>query len=592
MHAWLDQLSVLGCRLVDAAASGTNKQLIHDVYDLVWSGVEVLADPQSTLAAAEVTAYLCHALEMENALPRPNHDTAAGPNATRRYQRNAQQSQTYGTQTQVLQDPDATVEQVILSSLGNANYIIDDIANGNGGTHLLDGITSSSIPSNVNVVLNDNNMDYNNHDTDGAHNVNANVNIATSSSLDWNPQAAKLQNQVDIPYLQQQMEQRARLLQQENRRTNTNTTTTNPFSSISNTPLRNTPVATNVSSASKPSPGRTIPSSLPTNTKNENEKKIDTKDDDNYMDMEDLVLVEPDDDRNNKPACNKSRPQEREDPSQRDQQHLKQHRLQGETAVMHFYRILDEVMQEKRESRVNELLGSDNVGMGVVNENEPQHQSWYPRAAAAAGAGNERGQETMKRRLASLKRQRRAVATTGDASEIGVGSSSAFTTADAASNFNKLPNLRDFVNQRRPPTATTKSKAMTDMTAIYHQYKTLILVGVGVASLMVWIVSAFAMYGMYKFFFPAGLGWLTLGLFSSSSLNIPIHLQESATSTAAPQATTSSSEIVIRVIRQVVHVNQDGTILEQLTADPIASAATLSTENLDGITQCLVAALD
>jgi hypothetical protein len=48
MHAWLDQLSVLGCRLVDAAASGTNKQLIHDVYDLVWSGVEVLADPQST----------------------------------------------------------------------------------------------------------------------------------------------------------------------------------------------------------------------------------------------------------------------------------------------------------------------------------------------------------------------------------------------------------------------------------------------------------------------------------------------------------------------------------------------------------------
>jgi hypothetical protein len=570
MHAWLEQLSVLGCRLVDAASSGTNKQLIHDLHELVWSGVEVLADPHSTLALAEVTAYLCHALEMEDALPRPEENMGQ-INATRRYQRNAQQSHTYGTQTQVLQDPDATVEQVILSSLGNHTIGREDAANGNGNF----GSSSSSIPTNV--VF-----------TDDTENDDAHAHAKSATSLDWGQQGAQLQNQVNIPYLQQKMEQRAQHLRQENRRT-----TTNPLSS---SPSK-TPVVTNQASkggvgwgstsshcaaaatdaSSSRLPTRTIPD-LP-NTKNENGNKTDTNDA-NHMDMEDLVVetetVEEDDYRT-KPAP-KPRPQPG-DPliSSQQTQHPK-HRLEGETSVMHFYRILDEVLQEKRESRVNELLGSVNVDSNVDANTEPP-QLWYPRAAAAAGAGNERGQETMKRRLASLKSRAKAA---GKASEIGVGSSASTTTASV------WPKLRDFVNQRQPQTAT-KSKAFTDLTAIYNQYKSLILVGVGVAAFMAWIVSAFAMYGMYKFFFPAGLGWTLpfLGLFSYP--NIPRILQESTSTT--PLA-SSSSEIVIRVIRQVVHVNQDGTILEQLVTDPIASAATSSTENLDDIAQCVAASLD
>ena len=57
----------MGCRVVDAAAMDKNKKLIHDFYDLVWSGIELANDPATTVAYAEVAAYLCHALEMEDA---------------------------------------------------------------------------------------------------------------------------------------------------------------------------------------------------------------------------------------------------------------------------------------------------------------------------------------------------------------------------------------------------------------------------------------------------------------------------------------------------------------------------------------------
>ena len=58
---------MLGCRVVDVAAMDRNKTLIHDFYDLLWSGVELANDPATTVAMAEVAAYLCHALEMEDA---------------------------------------------------------------------------------------------------------------------------------------------------------------------------------------------------------------------------------------------------------------------------------------------------------------------------------------------------------------------------------------------------------------------------------------------------------------------------------------------------------------------------------------------
>jgi hypothetical protein len=117
--AFLDQFTLLCCRLTQVAASGRSQQALHDTKTLVWSGVELLADPSSTTALAEVTAYLCHALEMEDAIL----DGSLGSNDTRAHRRKDRddyQKASYQEKTTLVTDPQATVEQVILSSLGHA----------------------------------------------------------------------------------------------------------------------------------------------------------------------------------------------------------------------------------------------------------------------------------------------------------------------------------------------------------------------------------------------------------------------------------------------------------------------------------------
>ena len=110
----LEQLGVLGCRVVDAAASGENKRLIHNAYELLWDGIELLADPSTTLAIAEVTANLCHALEMEEEYPR-DAKLSESEKATNRRERTEQQKRTYHGKR--FDDPISSVEEVILSSL-------------------------------------------------------------------------------------------------------------------------------------------------------------------------------------------------------------------------------------------------------------------------------------------------------------------------------------------------------------------------------------------------------------------------------------------------------------------------------------------
>ena len=109
MQAWFEQLSILGCRLLDAAASGKSKQLLHDTKDLAWKGIETATDPATTLALAEVTAHLCHALE----------DAQESLNPTPRAVRNAQNQATYLDPLQMSDYPQyLSMEEIILSCLG------------------------------------------------------------------------------------------------------------------------------------------------------------------------------------------------------------------------------------------------------------------------------------------------------------------------------------------------------------------------------------------------------------------------------------------------------------------------------------------
>eukprot|EP00548_Thalassiothrix_antarctica_P012147 CAMPEP_0194162328 /NCGR_PEP_ID=MMETSP0152-20130528/79435_1 /TAXON_ID=1049557 /ORGANISM="Thalassiothrix antarctica, Strain L6-D1" /LENGTH=163 /DNA_ID=CAMNT_0038872217 /DNA_START=268 /DNA_END=759 /DNA_ORIENTATION=+ len=112
----LSQLNVLGVRMVDAAASSRNKQLFHDMEEAVWSLVQLSSDPSTILALAEVTATLCHTLEMEDSLHRRKKSLSLS--SKKRYQRNQFTRQLYSDRN-LANDPDTTVEQVIISSLNN-----------------------------------------------------------------------------------------------------------------------------------------------------------------------------------------------------------------------------------------------------------------------------------------------------------------------------------------------------------------------------------------------------------------------------------------------------------------------------------------
>lgn len=113
---------------MDAASNSQNKKLIHDLAALAWSAVELANDPATTVAFAEVAAYLCYALEMEDAAIHAIAKERSEINRTaaeRRRERDIYQIATYQEQY-LLEDPNATVEEVILSAFGVIQRSVED----------------------------------------------------------------------------------------------------------------------------------------------------------------------------------------------------------------------------------------------------------------------------------------------------------------------------------------------------------------------------------------------------------------------------------------------------------------------------------
>lgn len=132
MKEFLEQLSTLGVRLLDAASSGKAKQLMQDTKDLTRKGIEMAADPATTLALAEVTAHLCHALE----------DTQRALNPTPRKERNKQNQNIYLNPYQMADFPEqVTMEEVILSCLGRVEDIKRENAVGDDAASLPSRLT-------------------------------------------------------------------------------------------------------------------------------------------------------------------------------------------------------------------------------------------------------------------------------------------------------------------------------------------------------------------------------------------------------------------------------------------------------------------
>lgn len=193
MKTFLMSLPVFSIRVLDIVSSGEAKLLYHSMTNLAWNVIELLGRDETTLALAEVTALLVNALERERecrgpwnrkqvrrvrknrvkvaSLNRNNMAAAAASNARKRYERNRFIAQTY-TDRVILKEKgtcsedgsvygDATVEDAILSSLGDGtrsdNAWLTALGRNDNGSHGV--IDAASLPSRVMLPRIDSNAD-------------------------------------------------------------------------------------------------------------------------------------------------------------------------------------------------------------------------------------------------------------------------------------------------------------------------------------------------------------------------------------------------------------------------------------------------
>lgn len=62
-HEALVHNADVACQWLDALSSSGMKRLITEIRELIWTAIQLAADPQTTAALATITATLCHALE-------------------------------------------------------------------------------------------------------------------------------------------------------------------------------------------------------------------------------------------------------------------------------------------------------------------------------------------------------------------------------------------------------------------------------------------------------------------------------------------------------------------------------------------------
>jgi hypothetical protein len=479
VKALLEQLSVLACRLVDVAASGRSKKLLHSVSDATWAALELASDPASTLALAEVTAYLCYALEMEDAL----HREEAGPvvdrrrkAARRRHERNAHQRQTY-VDPNLIADANSTVEQVLLSSLGDA-------AGGDAASYL--------VPPNV-ILHNRQGESAPVGDRGDCLEGKAEEEV---DGLNWRERAG---NDIDLPLLHERISARAAELQRRREAQRKSA-----FATQEQNPTRD------------PSNGRQSVrrhhdmEEIIVTTVDENDEGVECGEEAREARHGESPTGAPD-------AKSKKRELEYEHhETQRKQDDDDDDEIQDwlsdqggappvatvsgeESASGRFYRRLDEIMLKKRAEAVTEIL----------NRQADGKLSWFPKAAAAAGAGNEWGQDTIKNRVAAMR------------SKIGVG---------------KLQTLPE------PP--STRSTSIGEMVLVLFT--------------LFWFVLG--LYGFYALVFSG--------------------------STLPALRPNVQREIVVRIVREVVHVGADGNVIQSDQIPPLFE------KTADDVAACIANAME
>jgi hypothetical protein len=199
--ALFDQVAITMVRALEILANPRVQLLVHDGRHAVAALATLLADPVATSALAEVTAYLCYALEQEE--PSSLH----GMEQQKRrhvYQTALNQRDT------IDQHPTMTVEEAILSSLDPAVPIIhdgDDVLRRRVGIE--SPLSSQKESSSQQFPLWDTASSIRHHvehkQQDNKATATAAV-AAVASDMDW---CEKAQRNVDVQYLREMIEERA-----------------------------------------------------------------------------------------------------------------------------------------------------------------------------------------------------------------------------------------------------------------------------------------------------------------------------------------------------------------------------------------------
>jgi len=495
----LEQVSVLACRVVDAAASGRNKQLLHNWNTMVWSGCELLADPSTTLALAEVTSYLCYALEMEDAAL---HNFSKEELAARRKERSQYQRATYVDPTLVT-DPEATVEQVILSSMGVTTQ-----------TGERDDVDDSSIPSSVVVEQTQESEWEQSSIRQKVEEQRSVVDAALHEEDEESEWHERAKNGVDLPLLKEEITRRAvEVERQRTFRTKPSTTTSSAAAQVKSTDRQQR----DRRSEQKPQrEGDMEEVGVVTTVEDEEEEGEDVPARPASSAKSKVQLqVSPGDDG---PPCEPTITYNKE-----GWPHAKNTLpLEGETPENYFYRTLDEMLNQKRKDAVRSMF------TGYVKDAVKQPKEGKVRTRQAQQSKISPSKGTVKQRLTALGAQ--------------------------------IDENLDQEDRRK----------LKEMEQVVHKHKRLVYAGLALLGLIVVAWIGFGCYGIYCLSYPSAFSSLRKA--KSVLTRSPVH---------------SNQEIVIRVIREVVHVDQEGNVLEGKGSE----STVVSQEGIDKITQCVAQAL-
>lgn len=453
MKAFLSSLPVFYIRILDILSSGEAKLLCHSAASLLWSAIDLLGQDETILALAEITALLVNALEKEReafgegawnrkrnrnrgskrrrvqlGLGRLHTGTnqkgrssasAAAFNSKRRQERNRFMRQTY-TDRLVLNDLDRScrygdddvsddaVEDAILSSLGDGTRSGNDknpLAwltsmgragdNGEG-----EGDDAASLPSKVvlpRVGSHDDmtveSMHLDDLDITSQDNRDIETSLAEGVNLsrlrDGIQKRRQMVNKSDFrknmnPAKKASIDEMEGVAKHDHDHNHVHSALSTEHSFLESDAIEDLvfDTATSKDSTKTPkSPLRPRESSNKKNTRN-----LTLEDDDDESDW--VNMDDPEE------------PKVQDDSVPRGTY----------SSVAHFYRALDDIHIKLRNDAIDTSLnGSSSIpqkdgdGQPGVSSTKFGVKKWHPRAAAAAGAGNERGQNLLSSKRKTLK---------------------------------------------------------------------------------------------------------------------------------------------------------------------------------------------